>query len=771
MGAGGAGARWRERDACGVASFSLALSSSTLPPLSLSIPLDRLGYFRCDPASRIGRPSSLADLRAQVTSFARVKAVGVGHSWDGAQFCAGTGSESLGLVLTEFPEVLKLYTTPPAHYDLAGCNPATHLPFGGEKGQAPILVDPAARTVKVHGGVGTRMLIDFLAACPKASTGGAAGYGWALPAIPWYIDQTIGGAVATATHGSSFTYGSLSNQLVALELMTADGALLPLSLADPDGGHLFRAARASVGRLGVLYSLTFAIVPQEAVERTKRRMTVEQMAAEVTAVQDAYNAAVTGGGDPAEVAAALAPLDNTQFFFFAKANEAWRLDFRTLGKLEDAKARSGEALVAEGKKAAQEQGANLVAVLGVLAAKAKVGAAGAALFDLVSGKLDGEARQNATYLGKEGLSLVPTKPVDMLKSKLELHSGLPDPKVAAQTYGVGLKLDAETRLAGAHGSSEGVFEQYPKSVALPPNGLWVTDAFNSTFDAVMRVVQGTNMLPGVFASRDAYPSQACPQSVSLADLNGYDQYEAAIPFARAGSCLTAVAELLNGPAAARFGFRTSPLVRFVGADDAYISMTQGTPTMFLNLEDHRECWWMEREMGEGGGGAQALAAQVGGVGGRASFHPLNSSRLPFSRFPLPLPLPLHPPPSVSYNTGPGDGSPLDSARSQNPGFWLVMDYLVHGPACGGRLHWGKAGWPTLLPDWNPVNVTTGYPATWCDFGCAVEALDPGGKFQTTSPVWRWGAELSGSGGAATLADCCGAGGFNATACVCTPPPL
>ena len=40
----------------------------------------------------------------------------------------------------------------------------------------------------------------------------AAPQGYTLPAFSWFIDQTIGGAVATATHGSSFVHGSLSNQ-------------------------------------------------------------------------------------------------------------------------------------------------------------------------------------------------------------------------------------------------------------------------------------------------------------------------------------------------------------------------------------------------------------------------------------------------------------------------------------------------------------------------------------------------------------------------------
>ena len=37
--------------------------------------------------------------------------------------------------------------------------------------------------------------------------------GYTLPAFPWYIDQTVGGAVATGTHGSSLQFGSLSSQV------------------------------------------------------------------------------------------------------------------------------------------------------------------------------------------------------------------------------------------------------------------------------------------------------------------------------------------------------------------------------------------------------------------------------------------------------------------------------------------------------------------------------------------------------------------------------
>lgn len=37
--------------------------------------------------------------------------------------------------------------------------------------------------------------------------------GWVLQGYSWFIDQTIGGAVATGTHGSSLQHGSLSDQV------------------------------------------------------------------------------------------------------------------------------------------------------------------------------------------------------------------------------------------------------------------------------------------------------------------------------------------------------------------------------------------------------------------------------------------------------------------------------------------------------------------------------------------------------------------------------
>ena len=39
--------------------------------------------------------------------------------------------------------------------------------------------------------------------------------GWTLPSFSWYIDQTIAGAISTATHGSTLKFGSMSNLVCA----------------------------------------------------------------------------------------------------------------------------------------------------------------------------------------------------------------------------------------------------------------------------------------------------------------------------------------------------------------------------------------------------------------------------------------------------------------------------------------------------------------------------------------------------------------------------
>ena len=71
--------------------------------------------------------------------------------------------------------------------------------------------------------------------------------------------QTVAGAVMTATHGAGQALGCMSTQVVAMRLATAEGDIL--DLAGDREPELFRAARVSLGLLGVVLSLTIQAVP------------------------------------------------------------------------------------------------------------------------------------------------------------------------------------------------------------------------------------------------------------------------------------------------------------------------------------------------------------------------------------------------------------------------------------------------------------------------------------------------------------------------------
>jgi hypothetical protein len=101
---------------------------------------------------------------------------------------------------------------------------------------------------------------------------------------------------------------------------------------------------------------------------------------------------------------------------------------------------------------------------------------------------------------------------------------------------------------------------------------------------------------------------------------------------------------------------------------------------------------------------------------------------------------------------------LTPSGEKNWRFQKVIDIMM--TRCGGRLHWGKAGWAEHNKCFDGAAQ---YPATWCDFGCAAEALDPTRKFDSGSDVWRWRATRGGA--EVPFASCCTPAGFSA-ACKC-----
>lgn len=71
--------------------------------------------------------------------------------------------------------------------------------------------------------------------------------------------QSVGGAVSTGTHGTGHTLGNISSRVAGVRLVTAAGDIMEITEADnPD---LLRAARVSLGLLGVLGAVTLRVAP------------------------------------------------------------------------------------------------------------------------------------------------------------------------------------------------------------------------------------------------------------------------------------------------------------------------------------------------------------------------------------------------------------------------------------------------------------------------------------------------------------------------------
>jgi FAD-linked oxidoreductase len=127
-----------------------------------------------------------------------------------------------------------------------------------------VAVDPARGRVTLRAGTNLHQLPAILRPL-----------GLALANMGDIDRQTLAGATSTGTHGTGANFGGLATQIVALTLVTADGAILKIS--ETEHPELLPAARLGLGALGVVVDLTIQCVPTfllSAVERAERLDTV-----------------------------------------------------------------------------------------------------------------------------------------------------------------------------------------------------------------------------------------------------------------------------------------------------------------------------------------------------------------------------------------------------------------------------------------------------------------------------------------------------------------
>ena len=109
--------------------------------------------------------------------------------------------------------------------------------------------------VTAGAGVTIKELIDY-----------TAEKGYTLPTVPFWVAQTIGGAVATGTHGTSQKYASLSSSIKSLKMVMADGSVRVFSELDGDQDS-WKAAKLSLGLMGVIVEVTIKLIRDNITER------------------------------------------------------------------------------------------------------------------------------------------------------------------------------------------------------------------------------------------------------------------------------------------------------------------------------------------------------------------------------------------------------------------------------------------------------------------------------------------------------------------------
>jgi xylitol oxidase len=168
---------------------------------------------------RVHSPKNLDDLVMIVKSATRIKVVGSLHSFNtSAAAASGYEDETDLIYLTDMPP--------------------------------NFLLDDVNHTITVSSGVKYGEIFNWLSThAPQYALHNSA----SLPHI------SVGGAIATSTHGSGVKCGNLASAVVALEIVTASGEVINVSKSTH--GSQFNGYVVHLGCLGVITRVTLSLVP------------------------------------------------------------------------------------------------------------------------------------------------------------------------------------------------------------------------------------------------------------------------------------------------------------------------------------------------------------------------------------------------------------------------------------------------------------------------------------------------------------------------------
>ena len=359
-----------------------------------------------------------------------------------------------------------------------------------------------------------------------------------------YVYQSIGGAVSTGTHGSSISHGSLSHQVVAMDVVLANGTLISISpISHP---FLFKAFRVSVGQLGIITSVTLMIIKEAPVRRTLRKLPSSSFLQLLDEVQAVYLANES----------VVAWIDETEFFWSVQHDEWIMISFQR-GDDPDPAIRHS--------------------ILESFTPDTTTAYNTSALMDL---KMNINLLNQLPLRSDANFSLRPFNGANLSASSAAYIAALEAQMVQ----------DRKDQWAAAEGQSECEDRVNGCSWSLPPpRPPNIFYALNSSALILMDAsIAGVGIIAGnaTLEAKSAYLSE--PQSYdSIIKSILFDQYEVSVPLSLVSTCFRSLVDLVNlGGNSSDKGFRTAPLMRFVGDEDGLLSYTNEGPRAFLNIEDY-----------------------------------------------------------------------------------------------------------------------------------------------------------------------------------------
>jgi L-gulonolactone oxidase len=169
-----------------------------------------------------------------------LRVAGIGHTFNSMMSCDG----GVGVLLKRYTKVLK--------------------------------IDQEQLLVTTQAGITLTMLLEQL-----------EDVGLTLANVPIITSVTVGGALATCTHGSGKQHKTLSSQLVSCRLVTGVGEVITVT----EGGvnaDLLAAVRVSLGALGVISTATLRVVPAFKLHLVEQPMALYECLGQIHTLADKY---------------------------------------------------------------------------------------------------------------------------------------------------------------------------------------------------------------------------------------------------------------------------------------------------------------------------------------------------------------------------------------------------------------------------------------------------------------------------------------------------